>query len=252
MTDALLTEQTGGVLRMTFNRPDTLNALTADLISEAAATIEKLDSAVRVVVLTGAGRAFCSGADVTASETGHKVGTATIDAANRLIRALRATRHRGRPRSCGRGGLLHRARRRLRGGSRIRILPAGFHQHRTDARRRNDCAGTRRDRPGTGRRMAMLAERIPAPQAQQWGLIGHCVPNEAFDAEVAALTERLAEGPTAAYAATKRALNATTLAGLDAALELERKEQTALFATQDYAEGTTAFAEKRAPRFTGR
>ena len=101
-------------------------------------------------------------------------------------------------------------------------------------------------------RMAMLAERIPAPLAADWGLLGQVVPDTDYDAEIARLTTKLANGPTAAYTLTKRAFNAMALAQLDQALDLEREGQSALFETADVAEGIAAFKAKRTPGFIGR
>jgi enoyl-CoA hydratase len=99
--------------------------------------------------------------------------------------------------------------------------------------------------------MAMLAERIPAPLAAEWGLITHVTSDGDFDSEVKQLTELLANGPTAAYAQIKQAMNATTLAQLEQALEIERSAYSVLTRTTDFAEGIAAFLQKRAPKFSG-
>jgi 2-(1,2-epoxy-1,2-dihydrophenyl)acetyl-CoA isomerase len=100
--------------------------------------------------------------------------------------------------------------------------------------------------------MAMLGERIPAPQAAEWGLITRAVPDERFDAEIDALVERLAAGPTASYAGTKRQLNAWLFERMDAQLELEAQVQREMAASDDFLEGVMAFVEKRTTRFSGR
>ena len=100
-------------------------------------------------------------------------------------------------------------------------------------------------------RMALLAEPLTAAEALAAGLVGQVVPDADLSDTVADVVRRLAAGPPLAHAATKKAVNAATLAGLEAALERERTGQTVLLRTADAAEGMRAFGEKRRPRFTG-
>jgi 2-(1,2-epoxy-1,2-dihydrophenyl)acetyl-CoA isomerase len=99
--------------------------------------------------------------------------------------------------------------------------------------------------------MAMLGERIPAPQALQWGLINRVVPDADFAAEVARLRDRLANGPTRSYAGTKRQLNHWLYTRMDEQLALEAEIQQGLAASGDFAEGVAAFIEKRQAAFGG-
>jgi 2-(1,2-epoxy-1,2-dihydrophenyl)acetyl-CoA isomerase len=99
--------------------------------------------------------------------------------------------------------------------------------------------------------MAMLGERIPAPQALDWGLINRVAADDAFEAEVDALAERLATGPTRSYAGTKRQLNAWIYPRMDEQLELEAAIQQEMAASGDFMEGVQAFLGKRPPGFTG-
>ncbi len=101
-------------------------------------------------------------------------------------------------------------------------------------------------------RMALLAEPLPAREAFDAGLVSHVVADDEFEATVAKIVRRLARGPSVAFAATKRAINAATLGGLEDALERERTGQVALFGTEDAAEGMRAFVQKRRAEFTGR
>jgi 2-(1,2-epoxy-1,2-dihydrophenyl)acetyl-CoA isomerase len=99
--------------------------------------------------------------------------------------------------------------------------------------------------------MALLGERIPAPQALEWGLVNWVYPDDRLLAEADALVERMAAGPTRSYASSKRALNRFIYGDLDAQLGFEAELQHALGRTKDFFEGTAAFVEKRAPSFTG-
>ncbi|MEV2218461.1 enoyl-CoA hydratase [Nocardia vinacea] len=258
MTDQpdVLVERTDTIVRLTLNRPDRLNALTADMMNEAAAVVEKFgdDPTVRVFVVTGNGRAFSSGADLSNSASnGPQV--ATLDAANRLIRALRAAPQPvlaaingpavGVGCSLALAADITVARESayfLLAFANVGLMPDGGATAMVPA-----LIGYAR-----AARMAMLAERIPAPLAAEWGLIGQVVPDTDYDAEIARLTTKLANGPTAAYTRTKRAFNAMALAQLDQALDLEREGQSALFETADVAEGIAAFKAKRTPGFIGR
>jgi 2-(1,2-epoxy-1,2-dihydrophenyl)acetyl-CoA isomerase len=108
-------------------------------------------------------------------------------------------------------------------------------------------------RAGAGRaaEMAMLGERVPAPTGRAWGLVDRLVSDDSFAEEVDALAERLATGPTRAYAGAKAQLNARMYAGLDEQLELEASLQHELAGSPDFREGVQAFLEKRPARFTG-
>ena len=97
----------------------------------------------------------------------------------------------------------------------------------------------------------MLGERVPAARALDWGLINRVVADDAFDDHVRALTEGLAAGPTRSYAGTKRQLNNWLYARMDEQLELEADIQQEMAATGDFAEGVTAFIQKRAAGFRG-
>lgn len=257
MSAPILAQHTGSALRITFNRPDRLNAFTTDMLTLAADTVEAAgdDPGVRVVVLTGIGRAFSAGADLAGADSEGLPTPATIDAANRLTLALTTIPKPvlaavngpavGVGCSLALAADLTVARESayfLLAFANIGLMPDGGATALVPA-----AIGRAR-----ATRMALLAERVPAPLAAEWGLISHAVPDADFDSEVQQLTARLAAGPTAAFALTKRALNSTTLAHLENALAAEREGQTQLFTTADFAEGVAAFRDKRPPAFSGK
>jgi len=253
----VLVEPREAVLHVRFNRPATLNALTEPMLLQAAAAVEAAGSRpeVRVVQLGGVGRAFSAGADISGIEPGRPGGTSTLDAANRLVRAIRDV---PKPVVASVQGLVAgvgcsivlAADLAVAGESSyllfafagIGLMPDGGATALLPAA----VGGARASR------LALLGERIEARRAEQWGLLSHCVPDDDLATEVARLVAQLAAGPTNAYAAAKRAFNATALAGLDTAFDVERELQVGLFATDDFAEGVAAFRAKRPPRFTGR
>ncbi|MEZ0075379.1 enoyl-CoA hydratase [Planotetraspora sp. GP83] len=254
----LLVERLDPVLRVTFNRPDTLNALTPEMLHAAADAVEAGggDPDLRAVVITGAGRAFSSGADLSVrADPSYKGGSGTLDGVNRLVRALREV---PKPVLAAVNGpavgggcsvalaadviLARESAYFLLAFANVGLMPDGGASVLVP-----NAIGRAR-----AARIAMLAERVPAPLAADWGLITHVVPDETFDSEVEQLAARLAQGPTVAYAQTKHALNAATLGQLEQAFAIEMAGQTMLTGTADFAEGVAAFLQKRKPGFSGR
>jgi 2-(1,2-epoxy-1,2-dihydrophenyl)acetyl-CoA isomerase len=254
-------EVSGGVARLTLNRPDKLNSFTramhADL-REALDAIEA-DASVRAVVLGGAGRGFCAGQDLAdlSFEPGNMtdLGALIHDNFNPLIRRLQALPKpviaKVRGIAAGAGANLALACDLVVAGR-----SANFLQAFVNIGLLPDSGGTWLLPRAAGRAralgLAMLGEKLPAEQAERWGLIWKCVDDEALDAEVDALAARLATMPTRALAAIKQAIGHAATADLDAQLDLERDLQTQLGASHDYAEGVNAFLQKRPARFEGR
>lgn len=243
-----------GILRVTIDRPARMNAVGTETLVAVAEAFEKAtdDPAVRAAVLTGTGRAFCAGADISGRDVTAPPTPDTIDAANRVVATIRDF-----PRpvvgavngaAAGVGVSLALAcdltvaknsAYFLLAFAKIGLMPDG--------------GATALVAASVGRaralRMAMLAERLPAPDALASGLIADVYPDDEFGTAVEDLLERLAAGPTSALTSTKRAINDATLTELGHAFGRERAGQLDLLAGPDFAEGVAAFQEKRTADF---
>ncbi len=261
--DDVLVEVDGPVLRLTMDRPASFNAMTGamnltltDEIRGAAARDD-----VRVVVLTGAGDAFCAGADISVDDSGadaiDRFDVRAMDAANALVRAIVECPKpvlaavNGIAAGVGASAALaadiivaRDSASFLLAFARIGFMPDGGSSATVAA-----AIGRAR-----AMRMALLAEPLSAQEAYDAGLVTHLAPAASYDDLVATLARRLAAGAPLAQTATKRAINAATLTGpwgLEPALERERTGQTILMRTADAGEGMRAFAEGRRPVFRG-
>ncbi|MCW2839976.1 MAG: enoyl-CoA hydratase [Aeromicrobium sp.] len=251
MTDAVLVDDADGVLTITWNDPDRLNGLTAEMIDKASDAIEQAGDGVRVIVLRGAGRAFSTGARLDGTIS----GTEPMDVANRLIRTITSSplpvvaAVNGPAAGFG-CSIALAADITIAQESAYFLLPFANIGLLPDGGTTAVVAAS----VGRARAMAMalLGERLPAEEAARAGLIHAAVPDERHAAEVEQVVARLAAGASLAYRAAKEAITAATLGHLEEVLDRERGLQTALFGTQDFAEGATAFVEKRAPTFVGR
>ncbi len=245
-----------GVLRLTMNRPAQLNAMTAQMSDRLAGELEAAAARddVRVVLLTGSGAAFSSGADLSGADAHENFDVTSLDRANRIVRAIVGLDKpcvaavNGIAAGVGCSAALacdlvvaKQSAAFLLAFARIGLMPDG------------GATATVAAAVGRARamRMALLGDALPAPEAYDAGLVSHLAADDEFDDAVATLVGRLAGGPPLAYAATKKAVNAATLGHLHDALERERTGQTVLLRTADVAEGMRAFGEKRRPRFTG-
>jgi enoyl-CoA hydratase len=256
-TDDLLVElRDGGALWLTFNRPAAYNAFSGEL---SVALAERLEDAatndgVRVVVLTGAGPAFSAGADISGANAHERFDVRALDAADRIVRAVTACPKpvvaavNGVAAGVGCSTALacdlvvaSESAGFLLAFARIGLMPDGG----TTA---TVAASIGRAR---AMRMALLAEPLSAREAHDAGLVSHVAPDAEHAALVDTIVRRLARGAPLAQAATKQAVNAATLDGLEGALERERTGQVALLRTDDVAEGMRAFNEQRRPDFHG-
>lgn len=251
MPAAVTVETSDNVLAITWNDPDRLNGLTGDMLDAASEAIEQASDSIRVIVFRGAGRAFSTGARLDGTLT----GTEPMEIANRLIRAVVASplpvvAAVNGP-AAGFGCSVA-----LAADITIATESAYFLLPFVNIGLMPDGGTTAVVAASIGRArasaMALLGERLPAAEAASAGLIHTAVPDDDFEAAVDSIVTRLAGGAAVAYRATKQAINAATLGGLDAALDRERDGQVALFATEDFAEGASAFMAKRTPVFVGR
>ena len=261
---ALLVDKRDGYRVLTLNRPKQLNAFDASLHDAMRAALDDLeaDRSCRAILLTGAGRAFCAGQDLSAVDlpgpdrpaNAVDLGRTIEEDYNPMLRRLRAL---PMPVVCAVNGMA------AGGGANIALAcdivlaarSAQFLQAFAKIGLIPDCGGTwllpHLAGPARARGMALLAEPITAETAERWGLIWKVCDDETLMGEAHTLCERLAKGPTSAYAATKRTLDAALTNTFEAQVDLERDTQRAMGREHDFGEGVRAFPEKRPAKFRG-
>lgn len=252
----------GGIARITLNRPERLNSFNDAMHEEVRRALDNVrtETSTRVLLLTGTGRGFCAGQDLSDSsvapgETPVDLG-ATIERNYKpLILTLRSL---PLPVVCAVNGVAAGAGANLALACDLVIAArsASFIQAFTKIGLVPDSGGTYflPRLVGTARALglAMLGDKVSAEQAAQWGMIWQCVDDGALSSVVDKLLAQLAQAPTRGLAAIKQAIYASAENALPAQLDLERDLQRMLGVTDDYREGVAAFGEKRTPRFTGR
>ncbi|MFG6582853.1 enoyl-CoA hydratase-related protein [Sulfitobacter sp. 1A12779] len=247
---------TDDVALITLNRADKMNALTTQMRAELTHAVTEGGRAARVVVLTGAGRAFCSGQDL-ADRAG---GVADLEKTLREEYAplLRAIINCPVPTIAAVNGPAAGAGANIALAADVVFASesAYFMQAFTRIGLIPDAGGTYAlpRQMGMAKAMgaALFADKITARQADDWGMIWQAVPDAEFDAHWRAKAAQLAAGPTAAYAEAKKAIRASWDNGLEDQLSLEAQAQGRCGKSQDFTEGVTAFTQKRSPKFQGR
>lgn len=246
----------GGVQTITLNRPDKLNAFTRTLHAELQGALEEArDPAVRAVVITGAGRGFSAGQDLTAFAEGGDVAAmlrATYHVNVRAIRSLEKPVIAGVNGVCAGAGLSLACACDIRLASDAAFFVPGF----VGIGLIPDSGGTYflQRLLGTARAFEWMTSnrRLTAAEAQAWGLVSEVVEAESFAARLAERAAELAAGPTRAIAWTKRLYDEAATSTLEEQLEREAETQVEAAQTADFREGVAAFGEKREARFSGR
>lgn len=256
----ILVDIESGVMKITLNRPDVLNSFHLQMAQELhqALDVARAGKAVRAVLLTGAGRGFCAGQDLSAvpMEGMGKLDLGIIvrQTYNPIISAIRKL---DMPVVCAVNGVAAGAGANLAIACDIVIAAesASFIQSFTKIGLVPDTAGTFFLPRVIGLPMAtalmMTGDKISATRAAELGMIYRVVPNDQLEVESMKLATTLAQMPTKALALTKRALNASMTNDLEAQLEVEENLQREAGRTHDFEEGVAAFKEKRSPVFKG-
>ena len=258
MYETVLTEDRNGVRVITLNRPDVLNAFDARLGEELLDALAAAEAAaeVRCLVVTGAGRAFCSGADLR----GHTPGETSLGALlrsryNRIISGLRKLE---KPVIAAVNGVAAGAGCNLALAADLRVASerASFIEVFARVGLIPDSGGTwlLPRLVGLGRALELMffAEPVDAAAAERLGLVNRVVPHEELMTRTLEWAQRLAQGPTRAYGLIKRGVDRASAVDLRGALEYEAYLQEIAGRSEDHREGVAAFLAKRAPSYAGR
>lgn len=256
----ILQQQEGGVLTLTMNRPDVLNALNAPMLDELGAAFDAAatDPSVRCIVLRGAGRGFGSGQDLHAFQ--ENADQSSSDIGGNLAKYHRialAIRNLPKPVIAAVHGACAGASCNLALACDLRIAAdsARFIEAFARIGLVPDAGGAwflpRLVGTGKALEMALLADEVNGPEAERLGLVNRCVPAADFERTVNDWAQRLANGPTMAYGLIKQLMYRSQESDLATSLQMEGPIQGQAIATQDHREGVAAFLQKRMPQYRG-
>jgi len=258
--ETILFENAGGVARLTLNRPDRLNSFTVQMHDEVSRALEAVSkSDARVLVLTGAGRGFCAGQDlsdraVSPGGEGVDLGESLEKRYNPFMRRLTSLEM---PVICAVNGVAAGAGANIALACDIVIAArsAKFIQSFANIGLIPDSGGTwtlpRLAGQARALGLALTGEPLTAERAEAWGMIWKCVDDDKLAEEANALATKFASAPTKGLALTKQLIRESATRSFDQQLDVERDAQRMLGRTHDYKEGVAAFMEKRPPKFTG-
>lgn len=241
----------GGVLRIQLDKPEKLNAVNTPMLAALrdAISVAGTDDSIRVVTLTGAGRGFCSGGDMSGEDT-----DAAAAGAAEVTEAITAST---KPVVAGvRGAAVGVGCSLVLACDLAVVARSAFFQLAFAKVGLMTDGGISALLPATiGRaraaRMALLAEKIDARTAFEWGMISHVVANEDYESEFDRIAMTLAAGPTLSYGWIKKALRASTLTELPTVQDIEVAGQEILHGTRDFREGMRSFRARTRPEFRG-
>jgi 2-(1,2-epoxy-1,2-dihydrophenyl)acetyl-CoA isomerase len=261
--EQIAVERDGAVARITLNRPDKLNALTQVMSDELCDAFERIhrDDGVRAVLLTGAGRGFCAGQDLTEFEESYRAGERPD-----IEQHLEKTYHRLIPIIVGTPQPVIAAVNGVAAGAGVSLAVACDIRLASEEARFTQAfvkIGLVPDSGGTwllprvvgyarALELSLTGDMVDARTALDIGLVTRVLPADSFLEKTSTYAARLAAMPTKALSATKRLIREGLTADLDAALAAEGNAQAEMGQTEDHLEGVMAFAEKREPRFEGR
>lgn len=257
----ILFDVSGGVARLTLNRPDRLNSFNTAMHGEVREALARLEGGdARVLILTGAGRGFCAGQDL--GDRAVAPGGAAVDLGESIEKnykpLVRALRNLPMPVIAAVNGVAAGAGANIALACDMVIAAksASFVQAFAKLGLVPDSGGTwflpRLIGNARAIGLTFLGDKLPAEQAALWGLIWRCVEDAELAPTVDALAQQFAAAPTRGLARTKQAIYEGWGRTLDAQLDIERDYQRELGYSADYAEGVAAFTQKRPPQFTGR